>query len=123
MSISPGTPRSSTMQGKMSVYSNKSPTKAPTSQLSQIDLEDLSSSDSEEPLFTIPPSAHLLCNICKRVLRRPVISTCGHTYCARCVLMSKKQQCPVDGATLSVVLENIALREQIGSLVVCCLSL
>ena len=44
---------------------------------------------------------------------------CGHTYCARCVMSGKFQDCPVDGQELALVVENIALREQIGGLMVC----
>ncbi|KAL5257600.1 hypothetical protein ACHWQZ_G012503 [Mnemiopsis leidyi] len=91
-----------------------------SSRLSQLNKDDLSDTDSEEPLYITKPSSHLLCNICNRVLRRPVITQCGHTYCARCVMSGNVKECPVDGQDLALVVENIALREQIGGLTVYC---
>jgi len=91
-----------------------------SSRLSQLHKEDLSDSETEEPLYITKPSSHLLCNICKRVLRRPVITQCGHTYCARCVMIGRVKDCPMDGQELALVVENIALREQIGGLMVYC---
>ena len=46
----------------------------PCSRLSKLTNDELVDSDSEEPLFITKPSSHLLCNICNRVMRRPVIT-------------------------------------------------
>jgi len=88
--------------------------------ISQLNLEDLSESESEDHLYITPPSTHLLCAICSRVLKRPVITQCGHTFCARCVLEGSTETCPADGAPLALVMENISLRDQIGSLMIYC---
>ncbi|XP_059510059.1 E3 ubiquitin-protein ligase TRAF7 isoform X2 [Stegostoma tigrinum] len=75
--------------------------------------------DVMEPLvFAEQPSVKLCCQLCCSVFKDPVITTCGHTFCRRCALTSEK--CPVDNAKLTVVVNNIAVAEQIGELFVHC---
>uniref|UniRef100_A0A803TB41 TNF receptor associated factor 7 n=1 Tax=Anolis carolinensis TaxID=28377 RepID=A0A803TB41_ANOCA len=75
--------------------------------------------DSMEPLvFAEQPSVKLCCQLCCSVFKDPVITTCGHTFCRRCALTSEK--CPVDNAKLTVVVNNIAVAEQIGELFIHC---
>ncbi|XP_044308442.1 E3 ubiquitin-protein ligase TRAF7 isoform X2 [Varanus komodoensis] len=75
--------------------------------------------DGMEPLvFAEHPSVKLCCQLCCSVFKDPVITTCGHTFCRRCALTSEK--CPVDNAKLTVVVNNIAVAEQIGELFVHC---
>ena len=48
--------------------------------------------------FVEEPQA-LLCPVCKRIFREPVISVkCGHTFCRVCIedLISNGQKCPMD---------------------------
>ncbi|XP_006007564.1 E3 ubiquitin-protein ligase TRAF7 isoform X1 [Latimeria chalumnae] len=72
-----------------------------------------------EPLvFAEQPSVKLCCQLCCSVFKDPVITTCGHTFCRRCALTSEK--CPVDNAKLTVVVNNIAVAEQIGELFIHC---
>lgn len=49
-----------------------------------------------EPLtkFLEGPNTHLLCPVCKKIYRQPVISRCGHTFCRQCVFSNS--HCPVD---------------------------
>uniref|UniRef100_A0A2K6KEJ8 E3 ubiquitin-protein ligase TRAF7 n=2 Tax=Rhinopithecus TaxID=542827 RepID=A0A2K6KEJ8_RHIBE len=75
--------------------------------------------DSMEPLvFAEQPSVKLCCQLCCSVFKDPVITTCGHTFCRRCALKSEK--CPVDNVKLTVVVNNIAVAEQIGELFIHC---
>uniref|UniRef100_A0A4W3HPF4 E3 ubiquitin-protein ligase TRAF7 n=1 Tax=Callorhinchus milii TaxID=7868 RepID=A0A4W3HPF4_CALMI len=75
--------------------------------------------DAMEPLvFAEQPSVKLCCQLCCSIFKDPVITTCGHTFCRRCALTSEK--CPVDNAKLTVVVNNIAVAEQIGELFVHC---
>ncbi|XP_064872857.1 E3 ubiquitin-protein ligase TRAF7-like, partial [Oncorhynchus nerka] len=75
--------------------------------------------DDTEPLvFAEQPSVKLCCQLCCSVFKDPVITTCGHTFCRRCALNSDK--CPVDTAKLTVVVNNIAVAEQIGELFIHC---
>ncbi|XP_064820759.1 E3 ubiquitin-protein ligase TRAF7 [Oncorhynchus masou masou] len=75
--------------------------------------------DDAEPLvFAEQPSVKLCCQLCCSVFKDPVITTCGHTFCRRCALTSDK--CPVDTAKLTVVVNNIAVAEQIGELFIHC---
>eukprot|EP00116_Pleurobrachia_bachei_P002213 sb/3462475/ len=76
-------------------------------------------SDSEDPIFITKPQTQLYCGSCGRVMRRPVISQCGHTCCGGCVMFGGKT-CPVCGSKLSTFVENIAMRDQIGALMVYC---
>uniref|UniRef100_A0AAX7TXM8 TNF receptor-associated factor 7 n=1 Tax=Astatotilapia calliptera TaxID=8154 RepID=A0AAX7TXM8_ASTCA len=75
--------------------------------------------DTQEPqVFAEQPSVKLCCQLCCNVFKDPVITTCGHTFCRRCALTSDK--CPVDAAKLTVVVNNIAVAEQIGELFIHC---
>uniref|UniRef100_A0A4W4EL91 E3 ubiquitin-protein ligase TRAF7 n=1 Tax=Electrophorus electricus TaxID=8005 RepID=A0A4W4EL91_ELEEL len=75
--------------------------------------------DGMEPqVFAEQPSVKLCCQLCCSVFKDPVITTCGHTFCRRCALTSEK--CPVDTSKLTVVVNNIAVAEQIGELFIHC---
>ncbi|MFT7812099.1 E3 ubiquitin-protein ligase TRAF7-like [Arapaima gigas] len=74
--------------------------------------------DTEPQVFAEQPSVKLCCQLCCSVFKDPVITTCGHTFCRRCALTSEK--CPVDNAKLTVVVNNIAVAEQIGELFIHC---
>uniref|UniRef100_A0A667ZCW8 E3 ubiquitin-protein ligase TRAF7 n=1 Tax=Myripristis murdjan TaxID=586833 RepID=A0A667ZCW8_9TELE len=74
--------------------------------------------DTEPQVFAEQPSVKLCCQLCCNVFKDPVITTCGHTFCRRCALTSDK--CPVDTAKLTVVVNNIAVAEQIGELFIHC---
>uniref|UniRef100_A0AAY5L4Z0 RING-type domain-containing protein n=1 Tax=Esox lucius TaxID=8010 RepID=A0AAY5L4Z0_ESOLU len=74
--------------------------------------------DMEPLVFAEQPSVKLCCQLCCSVFKDPVITTCGHTFCRRCALTSDK--CPVDTAKLTVVVNNIAVAEQIGELFIHC---
>uniref|UniRef100_A0A671M1I0 E3 ubiquitin-protein ligase TRAF7 n=1 Tax=Sinocyclocheilus anshuiensis TaxID=1608454 RepID=A0A671M1I0_9TELE len=73
-------------------------------------------------VFAEQPSVKLCCQLCCSVFKDPVITTCGgsqpHTFCRRCALTSEK--CPVDNSKLTVVVNNIAVAEQIGELFIHC---
>nr|QJS39801.1 TNF receptor associated factor 7b [Petromyzon marinus] len=72
-----------------------------------------------DPLvFAEPPSIKLCCQLCCGIFKDPIITTCGHTFCRKCALTSEK--CPVDNANLTVVVNNIAVAEQIGELFIHC---
>ncbi|KAG8145418.1 hypothetical protein E2320_011955, partial [Naja naja] len=65
--------------------------------------------EEEEPeplVFAEQPSVKLCCQLCCSVFKDPVITTCG--------------KCPVDNAKLTVVVNNIAVAEQIGELFIHC---
>ncbi|KAJ8246081.1 hypothetical protein GJAV_G00263450 [Gymnothorax javanicus] len=75
--------------------------------------------DTEPQVFAEQPSVKLCCQLCCSVFKDPVITTCGHTFCRRCALTSA-EKCPVDNAKLTVVVNNIAVAEQIGELFIHC---
>ncbi|ELU10500.1 hypothetical protein CAPTEDRAFT_116521 [Capitella teleta] len=72
-------------------------------------------------LFTEPPNRKLYCLLCNKVFTEPVIVSCGHSFCRRCVLDRINEPCPVDRMNLSVVVANIAVAEQIGELFIHCM--
>lgn len=78
--------------------------------------------DEEEEIlvFVEAPNKKLFCRLCGRVFKDPVIVSCGHTYCRRCVNYRSDETCPVDGHSLSVVVANIAVSEQIGEMLIHC---
>ncbi|XP_022101876.1 E3 ubiquitin-protein ligase TRAF7-like isoform X2 [Acanthaster planci] len=71
-------------------------------------------------VFTEPPNRKLFCLLCKNVFKDPVITQCGHTYCRFCVTSRQYETCPVDDMKLAVVVNNIAVSEQIGELYIHC---
>lgn len=82
--------------------------------------------DEEDMLvFVESPSKKLHCPLCHRIFCDPVITTCGHTFCKRCVDRNGSsafadEVCPIDGKPSKFIVANIALSEQIGELVVHC---
>ena len=42
-----------------------------------------------------------------------MIASCGHTFCRRCVEEGVHRICPKDKKSLAVVVENIAVNEQV----------
>ncbi|KAL4230818.1 E3 ubiquitin-protein ligase traf7 [Mactra antiquata] len=76
--------------------------------------------DEKILVFVDPPNKTLFCRLCNKVFNDPVIVTCGHTYCRRCVNQKSDSTCPVDKHTLGVVVANIAVSEQIGELIIHC---
>uniref|UniRef100_A0A8C5FWX4 TRAF-type domain-containing protein n=1 Tax=Gadus morhua TaxID=8049 RepID=A0A8C5FWX4_GADMO len=79
--------------------------------------------DTEPQVFAEQPSVKLCCQLCCNVFKDPVITTCGHTQKLRRTLgnvPSPPDKCPVDTAKLTVVVNNIAVAEQIGELFIHC---
>lgn len=76
--------------------------------------------DEKVIVFVDVPNKKLFCRLCSHVFKDPVIVTCGHTYCRRCVNHRSEETCPVDGHRLGVVVANIAVSEQIGEMMVHC---
>ncbi|EDV28456.1 uncharacterized protein TRIADDRAFT_19665, partial [Trichoplax adhaerens] len=73
-------------------------------------------------LFIQEPSKNLRCLLCQRIMKEPVVASCGHTFCKRCIETSVlgNERCPSDNNTLCAVAANLAVSEQIGELVVHC---
>lgn len=70
------------------------------------------SSLQDIPVFILP---HLKCSICCDVLEKPVTTTCGHTFCKKCLYRSmtiNDQSCPLCKHHLGARLEvNFALKD------------
>ncbi|KAF6024650.1 TRAF7 [Bugula neritina] len=79
-----------------------------------VDLEE------EIYVFVEPLNRRLCCPVCSQVFKDPVITTCGHTFCKVCVQKSVNEVCPIDMKPSKYIVDNIALSEQIGELVVRC---
>ncbi|XP_061191803.1 uncharacterized protein LOC133200083 [Saccostrea echinata] len=71
-------------------------------------------------VFVEPPSKSLFCKMCNSVYKDPVMVTCGHSYCRRCVTQQSEGVCPIDNQTIAVVVANIAVSEQIGEMFIYC---
>lgn len=57
---------------------------------------------------------YLKCSICIDVLKEPVTTTCGHTFCKSCLdrhITCSDQQCPLCKSQLSEIKVNIVLKE------------
>lgn len=78
--------------------------------------------DNEDEIIVFQGEANkkLFCRLCNRVFKDPVIVSCGHTYCRRCVNNHSEGTCPVDNQKLNIVVANIAVSEQVGELVIHC---
>ncbi|NXY38879.1 TRAF7 ligase, partial [Pomatorhinus ruficollis] len=78
--------------------------------------------EEEEPeplVFAEQPSVKLCCQLCCSVFKDPVITTCGPSVTVSSFPPSA-EKCPVDNAKLTVVVNNIAVAEQIGELFIHC---
>lgn len=80
--------------------------------------------ENDEPdclVFCEIVSAKLICMLCDKVFKEPVITSCGHTFCATCAVSATTSiTCPADGAQLTVVVSNLAVNDQIGELFIHC---
>ncbi|XP_041473085.1 E3 ubiquitin-protein ligase TRAF7-like [Lytechinus variegatus] len=81
--------------------------------------EDMDSA-IEVLVFVEQPNRTLYCLLCRMVFQDPVITQCGHTYCRKCVTSRQFEKCPVDNMKLAVVVNNIAVNEQVGELLIHC---
>lgn len=54
-------------------------------------------------LFVVPPNEDDLCSICEQVLEDAVETSCGHSFCEKCIKgwLSQRQVCPQDQKALS----------------------
>ncbi|XP_074660670.1 E3 ubiquitin-protein ligase TRAF7-like [Tubulanus polymorphus] len=82
----------------------------------------VSSPEAEREIivFLEEPNDKLNCRLCNQVFTDPVITSCGHTFCRRCVDSRPDGSCPVDHNKLQVVVTNLAVSEQIGELLIRC---
>ena len=82
----------------------------------------------EQPRYFVEElSASLKCPIHKGLLGKPVIASCGHTFCQPCILRcldeSEEAECPIDHCSLNesgCLIPNLALEGQINDLFVYC---
>ncbi|XP_062620019.1 E3 ubiquitin-protein ligase TRAF7-like [Saccostrea cucullata] len=109
---------------RMSAYGEPSPRLPDSASLPLSPTHRKSSphhSETEDILvFVEPPSKSLFCKMCNSVYKDPVMVTCGHSYCRRCVTQQNEGVCPIDNQTIAVVVANIAVSEQIGEMYVYC---
>nr|XP_034313400.1 E3 ubiquitin-protein ligase TRAF7-like isoform X7 [Crassostrea gigas] len=95
--------------------------RAPMSPSHRKSLTSLHHSETEDIMvFVEPPSKSLFCKMCNKVYKDPVMVTCGHSYCKRCVTRQSEGTCPIDNQTIAVVVANIAVSEQIGEMFIHC---
>jgi len=54
-------------------------------------------------LFVVPPNEDDLCNICCQVLKDAVETSCGHSFCDKCITgwLAQRQVCPQDQKPLT----------------------
>ncbi|XP_048759557.1 uncharacterized protein LOC125669151 [Ostrea edulis] len=84
-------------------------------------LTSLHHSETEDIMvFVEPPSKSLFCKLCNNVYKDPVMVTCGHSYCKKCVTRQSEGVCPIDNQGIAVVVANIAVSEQIGEMYIHC---
>lgn len=109
---------------RMSAYGEPSPRLPDSASLPLSPTHRKSSphhSETEDIMvFVEPPSKSLFCKMCNSVYKDPVMVTCGHSYCRRCVTQQNEGVCPIDNQTIAVVVANIAVSEQIGEMYVYC---
>ncbi|XP_046580638.1 LOW QUALITY PROTEIN: E3 ubiquitin-protein ligase TRAF7-like [Haliotis rubra] len=88
--------------------------------------------EEEILVFVDPPNKKLFCRsscgVCYLYInllsmwafKDPVIASCGHTYCRKCIDGNTDVICPVDSQKLSIMVSNIAVSEQIGEMYIHC---
>lgn len=77
--------------------------------------------------FVEDVSTSLRCPIHKGLFNKPVIASCGHTFCQSCILSfldnSEEPECPIDHSSLKesgCLIPNLAVEGQIQDLYVYC---
>ena len=81
---------------------------------------DDKNTDPDCVVFCEIVSKKLICMLCAKVFKDPVITSCGHTFCRGCVIGPQAPtHCPVDNTQLTVVVSNLAVSEQIGECLIC----
>eukprot|EP00042_Codosiga_hollandica_P034369 m.240002 g.240002 ORF g.240002 m.240002 type:complete len:684 (+) comp54393_c0_seq6:154-2205(+) len=98
------------------------------SQMSVISYAGSDSGQTDDPLnditvFVDQLPKNLMCGLCARVFRDPVIAKCGHTFCRTCLLtISAGELCPIHRVALSRsgAITNLTVAEQIGELRIHC---
>jgi len=75
--------------------------------------------DEEIPLLFVDiPSEQLLCKICQNVYQNPFMMSCGHSFCRKCTFTN--EFCPIHDKKMTALLPNLALEDQIGTLLIYC---
>ncbi|KAL5017981.1 hypothetical protein ScPMuIL_003703 [Solemya velum] len=116
-----GSPQISATESTVAADTNSLQVPVRSRSASDVSHNSVINGEEEEVLvFVDPPNRKLYCRLCQRVYKEPVIVSCGHTYCKRCVYSHPDENCPVDGQAISVVVANIAVSEQIGELFIHC---
>ncbi|KAL5484120.1 hypothetical protein EMCRGX_G020568 [Ephydatia muelleri] len=62
----------------------------------------------------------VFCQLCNRIYREPYITSCGHTFCKECVTNSTTSVCPYENTSLTLVVKNLTVAEQVGDLTIHC---
>lgn len=78
--------------------------------------------------FVEDVSSSLRCPIHRGLFTKPVIASCGHTFCQSCILSyldntSQEPECPIDHSSLNesgCLIPNLAVEGQIQDLYVYC---
>eukprot|EP00117_Sycon_ciliatum_P044375 scpid79394/ scgid32025/ TNF receptor-associated factor 5 len=77
-----------------------------------------------DAVFIDPVPESLQCPICRKALRAPVQTTCGHRFCKTCIdpiiASSGKNQCPVDRETVQETFPDNHCKREVLSLEVYC---
>nr|CAB3267212.1 ZF(TRAF/RING)-5 zinc finger protein [Phallusia mammillata] len=89
-----------------------------SSTLSQPSSYHSNSSEPQALVFVENVSAQLLCKICHKVYKDPIIMSCGHSFCRRC--SKSVDACPVDNKKMKLVLPNLTVSDQVGALFIHC---
>eukprot|EP00026_Physarum_polycephalum_P019079 Phypoly_transcript_20920.p1 GENE.Phypoly_transcript_20920~~Phypoly_transcript_20920.p1 ORF type:complete len:187 (+),score=9.28 Phypoly_transcript_20920:48-608(+) len=68
------------------------------------------------------PSEHLDCPLCLEPFSHATTTSCGHCFCAPCILeywnkkgRSSKVTCPIDRKPISLLIPNYVLRKEVSS--------
>ncbi|CAK8697866.1 E3 ubiquitin-protein ligase TRAF7-like isoform X2 [Clavelina lepadiformis] len=112
-------PRSLTLSDSFNAYQSRSKSSlSSSSTLSQNSHQTPALEDNSPLVFVEVPSSQLLCKICLRVYKDPVIMSCGHSFCRGC--SHSKDVCPVDNKKMNTIITNLAVSEQVGALYIHC---
>ncbi|KAL9958446.1 hypothetical protein ACROYT_G035458 [Oculina patagonica] len=87
------------------------------------ELENSVETSTDDVQFVATLPDRYRCPLCKKALKDPLQTACGHRYCKTClnrVLSGSNRKCPVDGQIVDPFFQDISCQRELSKLVCFC---
>lgn len=85
--------------------------------------EIVETSNADDVQFLVPLPDRYRCPLCKKALKNPLQTACGHRFCQICLnrtVSGINRKCPVDGQIIDPVFQDISCQRELLQLVCVC---